>query len=244
MSHFRASDLQRKRSTVVPSDRIEHFHDDRRRSSSRASFKAKTGDPTAWAEKSNCGREAEAATESITTVETGRVEQPHGRDIARDYERLLLNTLIHLKQATEDNLACSKSTIGILDTAITAMQQCQSQLVEEEDSTTTATTTEESSFWSVCWASTWWPWNYLYWKFKRSALISLLEGNNLLIGECDEIVNALILVNALVLTIPFAIIPDLHFAYWAQLKEYMDLCDSNTLRPFDQVRDIYRSSTL
>ena len=51
-------------------------------------------------------------------------------------------------------------------------------------------------------------------------------------------------VNALVLTIPFAIIPDLHFEYWTELQDYLDLCDSDLVRSFHEVRDIYRSSTL
>jgi flagellar assembly factor FliW len=54
----------------------------------------------------------------------------------------------------------------------------------------------------------------------------------------------LLQVNALVLTIPFALIPDFNFAYWTELQELLELCDSEAVRPFREVRFIYRASTL
>lgn len=51
-------------------------------------------------------------------------------------------------------------------------------------------------------------------------------------------------VNALVLTIPFAIIPDFNFAYWTELKDLLEQCEESGVRPFREVRFIYRASTL
>lgn len=153
---FRSSDIKRKRSIVVPADSVESF--------SSAIPSQPSG---AW--EDGDVRKEENTQSPIEDVETKR----RGQNI--EHEVLMLNTLIQLKQSTENGVACSNTVITILDSAITAMQ---SGIAENLSSVESPSET----------APSWLPWIYLYRKVKHSSLWSLLAGSHLLIGcagSCD-----------------------------------------------------------
>ena len=62
--------------------------------------------------------------------------------------------------------------------------------------------------------------------------------------NCVLLINTTCQVNALVLTIPFAMIPDLNFSYWKELKAFVDACDKGDIRSFAEIYNILRSSML
>lgn len=162
---------------VAPAESIEAFQEDLRRSSmaSRPSIFGKPWDIVDSSERRKSATGVEAS-ETNTSDPEGT---EHNWKNSIDSEKLLLNTLIQLKQINEDNLATTRSTLGILENAISALQMNRHTRIQEE---TPPAIPEEESNWSSCCTSTRWPWNFLYWKLKGSALMSLLAGSNLLIG--------------------------------------------------------------
>ena len=55
---------------------------------------------------------------------------------------------------------------------------------------------------------------YFHWRWKISNSQKFYTGNGLTVDEADSVINALALINALVLTIPFGLVTSLNMEYF------------------------------
>jgi hypothetical protein len=164
---FRSGDVKRKRSIVMPSDSLDSFSQEMRSSDVVQSFDHEKSDNSDSGEE-GIASEAAKARRLSSAAAAGPLKK-------EEYEKLMLSTLIQLRQSSEHALLCSQSTLNILDNAITAMQ-----LGDSHSELPSGDVAVESS--QSCLTSSWWPWVYVVQRFERSSLMSLLAGTNLLIG--------------------------------------------------------------
>lgn len=70
-----------------------------------------------------------------------------------------------------------------------------------------------------------------YWqsRWQKSNIRKFYLGTGLTSKEVDDVVNALSVVNALILTIPFSTITSLNNSYWDWLRQNIISCDSSEL---------------
>ena len=76
----------------------------------------------------------------------------------------------------------------------------------------------------------------LWEKIRDSSLYSLWVGVDVTVEEVDEVINALVLVNALIVTIPFGVMPNVGFEYWDDISNI--LSDSKCEDVYE-VKDVF-----
>lgn len=169
----------------------------------------------------------------------------------RHQEDALIQALTSLKDQAESTLAFLEKQSSQQSAALLAINEALVSLgVDQKQSLTPSQTavnneaaaeiTSQSNSspkkerkWNFCWS-------YLKWRIKESAFLKLVSGESLEVGDCDEVMNALILVNALILTIPFGVFPDME--YWSNMREVMKLpnCVEDEDKTFNAVYTYFR----
>ena len=69
--------------------------------------------------------------------------------------------------------------------------------------------------------------DYFEWRWRISNCSKFYSGEGLEVEEAESVINALALINALVLTIPFGLITSLNYEYFDELQGWVDSCDTD-----------------
>ena len=67
---------------------------------------------------------------------------------------------------------------------------------------------------------------YFHWRWKISNYRKFYSGEGLEVDEADSVINALALINALVLTIPFGLVTSLDMDYFDNVQALIETCDT------------------
>jgi hypothetical protein len=92
----------------------------------------------------------------------------------------------------------------------------------------------------------WWHIMGFWHRCKTGALSSLMQGEDICIGDVDEIFSTLALVNILALTIPFSVVMEFNPSYWSAMREMTQNCstktDSYNLATYDYIFSNFRNT--